>query len=719
MTEIVLGNEALKLTLGIAYDGSVGFPGLAAARADGTWAEDDRAIWLCRPYPEYAAPLVEVQLAGDDTPLRHDNCHGATQAGRELRYVSHTLEEVSGARCLVVVLASARLEVKYHLTLKRCGVIESWCEVTNISAEAQTLEYVSSLALPHIDACPFAPWENYLYLNVPHNSWCAEAQWQRFTLPQAGLHRCYELPLKYSAALTDPKFLKQSYKPVTSARVNVTSTSGQSSGHTAPLALIEDTINQLCLFFQINHNGSWQYELNDLKGHLNLLVAGPTELENQWFKNLLPGDSFTSVPVAFGLCAGDKYRALQVLTSYRRTLLRPCRDSRELPIIFNDYMNCLMGDPHEDVLVPLIDRAHAVGAEYFCIDCGWYADGYWWDSVGQWQPVASRFPHGIEHTLTYIRSLGMIAGLWLEIEAMGVNCPLAAQWPDECFLVRHGKRVVSEQRYHLDFRHELVRAHATEVVRRLVEDYGVGYIKMDYNICSGAGTEIDADSWGDGLLEQQRAYLEWLDSIFALYPDLVIENCGSGGMRMDYAMLSRHSIQSVTDQTDYRLMSAIACNAASIVTPEQAAIWSYPLKSAPREEVVTNMVNALLLRVHQSGALEELDAERLGLVTEALQCYRTLRADITSALPFWPLGLATMGDAFMSFGLATDSKLYLALWRGEADHDVVALPLPRAVKAARILYPSFAQEQFSLSANGTQLTVRLPQNFMARLFVLE
>ena len=147
---------------------------------------------------------------------------------------------------------------------------------------------------------------------------------------------------------------------------------------------------------------------------------------------------------------------------------------------------------------------------------------------------------------------------------------------------------------------------------------------MDYNIDSGVGTEVDASSFGSGLLQHQRAYLEWLDSIFARYPNLVIENCDSGGMRMDYAMLQRHSIQSVTDQTDFRIMSAIACNAASLVTPEQAAIWAYPLKSATSEEVVTNMINALLLRVHQSGAIEELDAARLSLVTEALQCYKAL-----------------------------------------------------------------------------------------------
>lgn len=58
-------------------------------------------------------------------------------------------------------------------------------------------------------------------------------------------------------------------------------------------------------------------------------------------------------------------------------------------------------------------------------------------------------------------------------------------------------------RYQLDFRHPLVVEHVTEVIDRVVRDYGVGYIKMDYNIEPGIGTEVDADSFGDGLLEHE------------------------------------------------------------------------------------------------------------------------------------------------------------------------------------------------------------------------
>ena len=132
----------------------------------------------------------------------------------------------------------------------------------------------------------------------------------------------------------------------------------------------------------------------------------------------------------------------------------------------------------------------------------------------------------------------------------------------------------------------------------------------------GIGTENLADSFGDGLLQHERAYLDWLDKVFERYPDLVIENCSSGGLRMDYALLSRCSIQSTSDQEDYHSYAMIAANAPTAVTPEQAAVWSYPLKDAGREECIFNMVNAMMLRIHQSGHLAEISPEGYALVKE-------------------------------------------------------------------------------------------------------
>ena len=52
---------------------------------------------------------------------------------------------------------------------------------------------------------------------------------------------------------------------------------------------------------------------------------------------------------------------------------RPNKDDENLPVIFNDYMNCLFGDPTTEKELPLIDAAAECGCEYYVIDAGWYA----------------------------------------------------------------------------------------------------------------------------------------------------------------------------------------------------------------------------------------------------------------------------------------------------------------------------------------------------------
>ena len=390
----------------------------------------------------------------------------------------------------------------------------------------------------------------------------------------------------------------------------------------------------------------------------------------------------------------------------------------DTPIVISVF-----GDPTTEKEFPLVDAAEKAGCEYFVIDAGWYADGNWWDSVGEWQESKKRFPNGVREVTDYIRSKGMIPGVWLELEVMGINCKKASILPDECFFLRHGKRVYDRSRYQLDFRHPLVIEHVTEVIDRVVRDYGVGYIKMDYNIEPGIGTEVDADSFGDGLLEHERAYLAWLDGIYKKYPDLVIENCSSGGLRMDYAMLARNSIQSTSDQEDYRNYATISANAAIGVTPEQAAIWSYPLRDGTEEEVIFNMVNALLLRIHQSGHLAEISPERFELVKEGIDCYKEIRSGIKDGVPFWPMGWADNEEKHLAAGIRVPGDvIYLGVWRrgGEAGFEV---PLDRAFPGKELevscIYPKACGDVFHYDDYSKTLQIHFPETYMARLFQIK
>jgi alpha-galactosidase len=650
---------------------------------------------------------VEAELAGLDGPgERMGAKYASTAPGSSLKYRGHRDTRNAAGRKLEITTADAQTGltvVSHYQFYDGIPAVRCWSEAENAGGQTQCLTYFSSFCLNGVEKEGVLPRADRMRLWIPHNSWQRELQWQDFTLEQLGLDRSQTNPGVSS-----------------SKAIAVTNTGNWSTKEFLPMGCLENRETGTALYWQIEHNGSWHWEIGDESGHLYLQLSGPTEKESHWFKNLAPGERFVSVPVCVGSCAGGFDEAMAELTRYRRAIRRPNKDDEKLPVIFNDYMNCLNGDPTTERELPLIDAAARAGCEYYVIDAGWYAAGFWWDNVGEWLPSAERFPGGFKKLLDTIRSKGMVPGAWLELEVMGVRCPKAAKVPDDWFFTLHGKKVRYRGRYQLDFRNPQVIAHADEVVDRLVKEYGVGYIKMDYNIEPGIGTDWKADSAGDGLLGHERAYLAWLDAVFARYPGLVVENCSSGGMRMDYAMLSRYSIQSTSDQEDYRHYATIAANAPSGVTPEQAAIWSYPLTDGDREEVVFNMVNAMLLRIHQSGHLANLTPERFALVQEGISCYKSIRGDLRRALPFWPLGPSRFSDPWACLGLRVPGKAYLAVWRRGSEEESRALPLPflkgRGAKV-RCIYPQQGADcACCWNADAGLLSVRLPRAYSARLF---
>ncbi|WP_433380870.1 glycoside hydrolase family 36 protein [Actinoplanes sp. CA-142083] len=471
--------------------------------------------------------------------------------------------------------------------------------------------------------------------------------------------------------------------------------------------------------WQVEHNGPWRWETGERLAGAYLALLGPTDIDHQWQQWLAPGESFTTVPVSLAVSPDGLEGAVAELTAHRRELTRPHLDRAELPVVFNDYMNTLMGDPTTAKLLPLIDAAAESGAEVFCVDAGWYDNSTaWWDSVGEWQPSQTRFPRGIEEVIARIRGRGMVAGLWLEPEVIGVRSPMRDKLPAEAFLQRGGVRLVEHGRYHLDLRHPAAVAHLDEVVDRLVEELGVGYLKLDYNIDPGAGTDRDADSVGAGLLGHNRAQLAWLDGLHDRHPGLILENCASGGMRADYALLSRMQLQSTSDQQDWRLYPPIAVAAPLSVLPEQAASWAYPQPEMSDEQIAYAMVTGLAGRLYLSGRLDSMSGGQRRLVGDGVDAYRKIRAEIATAAPTWPLGLPAWNDAWLAIALRAPGVTYLAMWRRPGAARSVTLPLSQRV-TADVLYPrELPAWTTEWSAGGLTVTAPGDEPFSARLFRL-
>ncbi|KAF1297395.1 alpha-galactosidase [Enterococcus sp. JM4C] len=649
--------------------------------------------------------LVEVKFSGENAVKHHGPRQVGTLPGYRLEYQNYTESENQFGKYIEFhltdpeTLAAVTVCWQFYTGVK---ALRTWTRVENRGTNVIGMEHISSFYLANIDAQGLKPRNEKLRIHMPHSSWSNEGMWKNYSFEELGF---------YSNEIASSK------------RIFGSNTGTWSSHELAPMAILENTEANAYTAWQIENQGSWNWEISGVKKLMYLQLSGPNDRQNHWYKELEAGESFETVPTAIAFAHGKLDDVLKELTNYRRKIRRPNKDNQTLGVIFNDYMNCLFGDPTTEKELPLIDAAAEIGCEYYCVDAGWYSAGEWWDGVGEWQPSFERFPNGIQEVTSYIKEKGMIPGLWLEIEVMGINSPLAKTTPKDWFFHRHGKPVIDRSRYQLDFRNPDVQTFADEIISRVVEEYGVGYIKMDYNIDAGAGTDLDSDSLGDGLLEHNRAYLTWLDRQFEKYPDLIIESCSSGGMREDYALLSRHSLQSTSDQENYLMTGAIAANASSLMTPEQAAVWSYPLRTGDINEVVFNMANAMLLRIHQSGHLVEISDERKAIVKEAIQTYKEeLRQYIPISNPVYPLNtFANFEDEWFSFGWQAEGKTYFAVWKKEPTNHSITLDFS-ALKNKEInlnlVFPKKWDYQSSWNKTKGQLSLSFNGTNTARIFCI-
>ncbi len=638
---VIWSTGAIRLVLGFADDRPVSLVSLRPAG----------------PSAGVGVPLVEVQALGHGRfPGSHR--YADTTIGARLRYRTH----VASADELRVVQhdqVSGLVVTSVFQGVAGVPAVRTWTEVDVEGGGSVCIQAVTSLSTGAflVDADRSVDEVDLVHGD---SDWVAESRWHRTPLREAGL------------VSMDPTV----HHHASRSRFALTSRSSWSTGEHLPCGVLVARDDSWAFAWQVEHNGAWHWEVGETVAGAYVAVLGPTDAEHQWSRVVSEGEGFTTVPVSVAVVAGGVDEAFGALTRQRRATLRN-RRAPELPVVFNDYMNTLMGDPTTEKLLPLVDAAASVGADYFCVDAGWYdEDGKWWDSVGEWRPSRTRFPGGFGEVTDRIRERGMVPGIWLEPEVVGVRSALARSLPDEAFFQRQGARVGEHGRFHLDFRHPAAVRHVDEVVDRLVEEFGVGYIKLDYNIMPGAGTDVGGVAPGDGLLGHNRAHLAWLDALLARHPGLLLENCASGAMRMDYAMMSRLHLQSTSDQQNPLLYPPIAAAAPASVLPEQAGNWAYAQPGMTPAEAAFTLATGVLGRLYLAGRVDLMDASRRALVAEAVSVHKGLRPDIATSVPFWPLGLTGRTGPWVAQGLRAAANSYVTVWRLPGASPEVALPVP-------------------------------------------
>jgi len=659
--------------------------------------------------------FCELQIAGENKCSHLGVKMVNSSEADKLCYVSHTLTDNK----LVIVQRSALAEVETaFISYGDCKAVQISTRVTNIANEPIVLEGVSSLVFSGIGSYEVTEDVYFTRFIQSHHGEC---QPETYSFSHLGLYRANV----------------QSQKRIAFANVGSWSTKEE-----LPQGIIEDKTKGQMLMFQIESNNSWYYEIGDYPQNQKyyLYLGGANSTHGNWSKKLDPSESYSTVSVSIAL-GKNLNELLGEMTKHRRHIAGKCAPDESLPSIFNEYMHLSWDSPSEATTAIYAPVVASTGVEYYVIDCGWHDEedaNILYHYVGKWRESNARFPNGVRKTMDYIRSLGMKPGLWIEPEVVGWKCTeMIGYYDNDCFICRYGKPVCVNNRLFLDYRNAKVVDYMSETIRYMVEDLGAEYIKLDYNQDCGIGTEIDSLTFGEGLESASRAYLSWIDDIRARFPSVLFETCSSGGMRMDYGTLSHFSIISTSDQTNYQKYPYIAGNILSAVIPEQAAVWSYPIDSwvggfsptkewvaanVSDEQVIMNMINSFLGRMHLASHLELFDEHKLSLIREGVRYYTSMVADKKNALPYLPIGFTKFGKKLVASGLLCDKKLYLAVWNLGGEREVEIPLADVAPKSAKIAYPACNKEnEYSLkySLYSNKLSIKFTQDIQARMFEIE
>lgn len=326
----------------------------------------------------------------------------------------------------------------------------------------------------------------------------------------------------------------------------LSSSRGRSTSLYSPWFALRNTTLGVTYVAQFAWSGNWEMHFEQQPGSANTRIEQTemlVSLGSQYDFGgplTLPAKAERALPeVAFTATAGTLDEGANQLHRYQRRFVYPKVATNDpLLVQFNSWYP-FPGKMTVDEMKRCADIAAEMGAEVFVLDSGWYNKKNWSAELGDYQVDRAAYPNGLEELSKHVRSRGMKFGLWVEIENVGTESDMIRQHPD-WLLAYNGKPVLKGVRAMLNFAKPEVRQWAHSTVDRLVNDYGLEWIKIDYNIDIGDQFDPTAPEGRRGtvLADHYVSYYAWLDEVRARHPKLVIENCSSGGLRFDLGIMA-------------------------------------------------------------------------------------------------------------------------------------------------------------------------------------
>jgi len=313
---------------------------------------------------------------------------------------------------------------------------------------------------------------------------------------------------------------------------------GRSSDAVMPYLLIEAADGSGGLWCAVGWSGHWMAEAVKPKDSADLRLTvriDPCDLR------LPPGARLQGPSMALGLYRGDEAAGCNALRRWLRSRIPALPGDGDLAH-FNTW-TAMDADVDEARLLAAADRVAGNGLRYVMLDAGWYPcppDNFS-AGVGNWRVDAERFPRGLEVVAERVRANGMAMGLWIEPERAHRSSELARQHPEWMLTLPDREHAL------VNFALPAVRAHFRDVIGDLVRRLDLRWLKWDFNTDPLPYWQA-ADDGGLAHLGHVDGVWQTFDWLRQVFPALVVENCASGGNRLDWAIFTRSSVNFANDQ---------------------------------------------------------------------------------------------------------------------------------------------------------------------------
>ncbi len=290
---------------------------------------------------------------------------------------------------------------------------------------------------------------------------------------------------------------------------------------------------------------------------------------------LLPGEEVRSPLISLTFYKSDN--ALKGFNTYRKHAVDCVAPEGTKQVTTTGIGVEVPGTTEEKVIQGIKDIPddRAASLDYGWVDAGWYPmnDNNWANNLGNWYADPARFPNGFGEISKALEEKGMGLLLWYEIE----RCCKDSEVYNAC-VNNEGWMIINEENEstnYVNFANEDCLEYITEYMLDSLRSNGVKCLRNDHNYELLPFWEQSDKQWGDGrkgITENHYVtnLYRFFDTLVEEIPGLMIDNCASGGKRLDIEM-ARRSIP--LWRSDYNCMDGEGNSNPGILQATQAQTY--------------------------------------------------------------------------------------------------------------------------------------------------